>query len=164
MHESQEWNASYIENFNGKSYDHIASILDKPNHFGKLLGPHLLVVMEIMSHNMLKAAPLRHNWPNTLEEIYKNNQTLRQIVGFNLSENFDPSRLTMLDYVFHYSSETPYFAHLNWERNFASCESLASTFVTDNLCACLQHDSCDPPYFSPVKPFGPMLRRSSSPV
>lgn len=44
--------------------------LQEDNYFGKLLGPHLLTVMEIMAHGILSPKRLPRNWNKDLPELY----------------------------------------------------------------------------------------------
>ena len=52
-------------------FSNIAPFLSEKNYLGKLLSPHIYVVMEIMYHNMLKAGPVRHQFTETFPEYYE---------------------------------------------------------------------------------------------
>jgi hypothetical protein len=67
------------------------------NYLGKLLGPHLLVVMEIMHHCMIRATPLRPNWITSLPEVYP--KDLSQILPLNHTLDGRAFHLNMNDYL-----------------------------------------------------------------
>ena len=75
--------------------DNPPSFLNRHNYFGELMTPHLLVVMEVMHHCILRAAPLRENWMH--HSMYEGKWS--QLLPFAYNLNSQQFHLKMSDYI-----------------------------------------------------------------
>ena len=71
------------------------NFLSKINYFGDLLGEHLELVMEVMYHSILRAAPLRENWSEN--SVYQG--ALKEALIFQQRKHDDFYTIKMMDFI-----------------------------------------------------------------
>ena len=96
----------YQENYGFYRAQPSPILFSKPNYFGKILGPHLKAVMEIMYHCLLKPRGVykeRYNDPR-LQDLFSN---MKDFLRFEIDDRIDEYSPTWKDY--KANNKTPYF-------------------------------------------------------
>jgi hypothetical protein len=98
-------NKEYFERYYLINHDHDPLFLKENNYFGKILGPHLKAVMEIMYHCMLRprSIPRDRFFKHHLSDLYGNLQAFMKF-PISIEEPFTPLWEDYLAY-----NKTPYW-------------------------------------------------------